>query len=1548
MPSFDITRSLRALKFENLSKNELKSAKKLLKNKYENQNYSIQSSDCAFGPIINLKPIVDEDWNFYLKLIEDVLVFYRLYARSRNIQDIGIACLAFAKLRTQDSLLVSVFRDKLYSYVVQLFSMRTGLELQSFDEYLTSARDGLNKYDELTSSKLYKKLYKACMYGLSLSLFSKFGITLDSLGYKRMEKEAIRQKYHKKHDFVHCMLDTLLFLLERGHQCMKQNSFEPLFHSGNEYVKLYEMASELKKQSLLLSDPELYGFTESQFLADLDETIERSKAIYRHASITDSTERKMIRKTLDDLEMIRCEQMLLKNARSPRKAPFSILLYGDSGIGKSTLISLLFTHYGKKRKLNTDPTFMYTKNPVAKYWDGFKTSQWAVCFDDIAFMNPTIASAGGDPTCMEVIQVINAVPFTPDQASIELKGKNPLRSEFVIGTTNTSHMNAFFYFSCPSAMQRRFPYVITVAVKPEFKNANGMLDSAKVKNFDLDNYPDMWTFKVAQIIPQSVHEVQRSVAQETVLLSNVGMSEFLDWYNVAIDEHHENQNKMLINNKHLNDIKLSTCCYKPVNMCSCKFDVQSYDILYQCFGLLILFEIWRKCRDHIFMFYRTVVLCFRIYYVIYFLKNKFYKVRNICESVLDNYGYRNNVICNTVFGNYGVSDRIKFFRLGEKVRLFYYNDIRTFEFFKHALVFLTAALVTYKATRMLFGKKFEGELNSQDEDSYDNFDIQIKPGITRCVYREEGVRPKPQAEYKGENVWYNTQPTLSSFDVGAQSCGYNSLNEGDFQKILLKNCIFLRLHSNRGVFRDNKAICVYNQTYLLNYHFIKGEDGLIDFEIFQSPIKPGVNDNFVCRLHISEFKRISNTDLCFIKIKDIPPRKDISGLFMKRGFTHRLNGFYVSRDKQGLFDVKKLNHIVDLGMYDVPGISNPVPCWGSKCSVPTVNGDCGGVAYVRTSYGPVIIGIHMAGYESNAITHKVFFEDLPTSDKVIKPSDPKLSAIGYEHSLIELHSKANIRYIPEGVARIYGSLAGSNASYKSNVEPSIMSHFLTNHDFKIKYGKPVMSGWEVWNKALTSSVDVKFLFDGKILDTVVEDMFKYVFPKIPKKQLDEVKVYDIYTSINGAPGVKYVDSINKSTSMGHPWRKSKKFFLHEQPEDSVPDGVMFNDSVLERINLILERYSTGELYHPIFTAQLKDEPRSFNKIRDKKTRVFTSAPADWSIVVRKLYLPLVKLIQDNKLLFSSAPGAAAQSYEWHDFHEYLTHFGEDKMIAGDYANFDKTMSSRIILASFDFLIRIAESCGYSDQAITQMMCVAYDTAFPTINYNGDIIQFMCGMPSGHPLTVIINCIANNLYMRYCYKILCPYDFTKDFSEVVHLLTYGDDNIMGVSNEVPWFNHTSIRDTLIKYGIDYTMADKEAPSVPYISIYNCTFLKRSWKWNNVLEAYVAPLDEDSIEKMLMVWIRSKSVSQEEQCVSIISSAVSESFFHGQEYFNTLSNLMWEMIKKLNIEEWTDSQTIPTYSQLCQRYHICSLQNSDNYKNKYEVTRDFMVKTTPTTE
>nr|UQB76032.1 nonstructural protein [Flumine marna-like virus 1] len=555
----------------------------------------------------------------------------------------------------------------------------------------------------------------------------------------------------------------------------------------------------------------------------------------------------------------------------------------------------------------------------------------------------------------------------------------------------------------------------------------------------------------------------------------------------------------------------------------------------------------------------------------------------------------------------------------------------------------------------------------------------------------------------------------------------------------------------------------------------------------------------------------------------------------------------------------------------------------------------------------------------------------------ISAGEPVLNTPSTNRVLGDLHSRSVVRFVQDGQAIVYGSFEGFRGKHKSAVCETIVAPLLVERGYKIEHGAPIMNGWEPWRRAFLASTKREFNFDPNILKEAKDGYLRDILERLPSEELSLIEVYDDMTAINGVPGVKYVDKMKRNTSAGNPWKKSKKYLISplsfvnaeidgmyiDEKHDILSsimydDAITFDEEVMARVDDCILKYHAGERYCPVFCAHLKDEATSFKKIAIAKTRVFSGAPADWSIVVRKYLLSVVRVMQRNKLVFECAPGTVAQSQEWELFYNYLTQFGEDQIVAGDYKEFDKSMQANLILMAFDILIELCEKAGYTSKDLMVVEGIALDTAYSFMDFNGDLIQFFGQNPSGHPLTVIINCIVNSIYLRYAYIKLNPHKEVSSFRKNVAPLTYGDDNIMGISQNIPWYNHTTISEVFSTVGLGYTMADKEAESVPYINISEATFLKRSWRWDEDLQTHVCPIEHDSINRSLTMCVKSKTLCPEAQAIEVIGSAHREYFFYGKDVFEEKEKLLREIVQAAGLQLYVNDATFQTWDALKEKW------------------------------
>lgn len=1425
----------------------------------------------------------DHDWS--IKLVEDVLIFLRLLQTSKKTTDYAFAAITFSKLRTSKPLIQTKYIENIVNFCSKIFTKDDELELQSIDFNLDTVEGLLDQYSQLREAPIFKKVYKCLMYVLSFSVFEKFGIEFSSFNYNVLEAEALKRKFSSRPDMIHCLLDTLLFLVKRGRAIMHTGRIDVLFHSGNTYGEWSDKVEILKRQSEMLTHPDISGLSNADFLADLDDAIEKGDCIAKYSNIMSQFEKKHMLRTLNDLKMLRFDHVSKRKAKESRDIPFSIMVFSPPKMGKSSIMHNLRVHYAKLRGLRCQKEAVFTRNPIADHWDGYDNSYWGCIFDDVAFLNPS-SSTGPDPSISEFLQAINGEAYITKQAELENKGSIAFKSEWCVATTNTINLNAHHYFSCPSAVQRRFPYILIPKVKPEYQDDDGCLDASKVPV--PDHYYDYWTYTVQKVISRSNERDLKKYAKMETVMEDADLKEFLCWYTKAIKDHRKVQDKIRESGKKLNDIKLCGNCHLPYAMCECQ--LQSEDIGGSLFFLRTLF-----CNFLMIL----LSYCYIIYKYSRFVRMITETIDNI--STIRRYKQRFDEYTNFAIPKFFEKQFWK--ELGDKVG-------KTVPGYELALPIIAALTVGYSLSKL---NSLRYTLQGIDDSK---------------EYDKNCKKPQIDENIERENVWYKNDYELSSFDVSPMSISYKSMSDDMVHKIIGRNCVSLKFIRDGNMVRYAKATCVTGQLYITNNHNVP-EVNVQDLEIIQQSVSEGVNKNIIVKLSSSQVHRYPDRDICFIYIPNIPPKKNIIGLFAKESMQASSVGYYVRRERNGEILNSHLYKISPQKNFSIPQLGIKIPCWSAVSSCSTIIGDCGSVMISKTTYGPVIVGMHTLGSGENVIAAAVTQEYIQNfldknTEYNLQSGTPQLSSLSADRKLGSLHKKSTLRYINEGTAAAYGSFKEFRGKPKSRVCLTPIVHEMSALGYKINYTKPEMLSYVPWRIAMLDLTNPVTQLDQNILDKCVKSFGDEILSRLTKERLSQVEKYDMFTAVNGANGVAYVDKMNRNTSAGNPWKKSKKHFIVSIPEcHGLSDPVEVTDEIKNRVEHMETEYQSGRCVHPNFCAHLKDEPVTFKKAKAMKTRVFAGAPFDWSIIVRKYLLSAIRVIQSERYTFESAPGTIAQSAEWQEMYEYITKFGTDRIIAGDYKAFDKSMAAQAILSAFEVLIIICKASGnYTVEDIRTIRCMARDVAFSLQDFNGDLVQFFGSNPSGNPLTVIINGLVNALYIRYCYYVLNPKKEVDSFKENVSLITYGDDNIMGISKNIDWLNHTTIQAALSDLGITYTMADKEAVSVPFINISEATFLKRSWRFDEDIGFYLCPLDHDSIEKMLMVWTQSKSICAEEQICAVVSAAVREYFYYGKDVFEQKRNMLMNVMNKEQYIPWIEDSTFPTWEQLKKQFYAAS--------------------------
>lgn len=1482
------------------------------------------------GRYLNIPTKFDKNMN----LLEDIgLLFFHLLKSNSNI-DRCVALINFSKLRGLKFEFVSILMDIAdslfntpnYNFDTADIMSRMDFIPQVEETAFSTLRQHLNNYERIKELAIFKKLHKFFTYLLCTGFLKNTNISFRSLGFDKFEEECMKRQHKPGMDMIHCLLDTIIFVCECGYDYFKTGNLDSFTHSGATYENWYKQANKLKMQSKYLSNPEPHGFNRFSFVSELKDAIEQGKAIIKYTGGLDKNEKLILQKILCDLQLLEAEETTKRSAQQPRKDPFGILIHGSSHIAKSKLTEIMFKHYGKCFDLPTDDIYRYTRCPTDEYWSGFDSTQWCIIMDDIAFLAP---NGEVDPTLKELLQVKNSVPYTPPQAALEDKGRTPVRAELLIATTNTLHLNLQAYFACPFAIARRLSYVVTPTVKPQYVKNDFMIDSRKIPPTEEGDYMDVWNFTVRVPMPESDVAVDNQRTRYVEIEHFEDIHSFLQWFILMAEDHNNSQEKANKAAKTMQDVKVCMKCkraqkhclcntewahpYQRCAMCdrlktncSCEFeeqvDVSDMNTMYQLrlwlYNKIVegsLNEIYEiSDLTYVYWLYVAYIMCL-LYFpfmtvflsiLVFVCKYVYIYFFIICQYYFQwYYGVTwKYTMLFSVCGNQYDTYRMIFRCAGERVK--------NIKIQKNKLYTL-AAILSIPATLFLLKKLWDMYFRTDSHCNKKEFIDQVNLGSI-----PEALKSEKKTFYYHDP--YATTPLEIS---GASKCaqGNNLIN------IIKQNTAVFNLKFpsiGRGCYTT--AVNFHGNLWMLNKHSIKCEQGEIDIILDDTSKNVSRNVTGVA-FNSKDIHFIEDSDVAVIELRSCPVGKSILKYFpIDKPLEGIYKGTYVMKNKCG---VESMKTIVNIRLSTCPIFG--IPAYIGRVDIPTQVGDCGSLCVAQVGASQVIFGSHTSGSSQGLVSFQHISQTM--LNKIIAKFKPQvsegvipISAPGYVREIVDLHGRSCLRFIEDGTAKVYGSFSGYRAQHKSKIEPTAICDYVVQHGYKANFGKPRMD-WVPWHIAIKDMTKPVHCYLNENIKRCEDAFFNDIISKLGNK-IKMLQVYDLDTALNGADGVTYVDKLNASTSAGAPFKKSKKHFI-EQIDGKI---VKVDDVIMDRVKQIEDCYSNNTRFHPQFCGHLKDEPVSEKKMLSGKTRVFTGGEFAWSIVVRRFLLSHIRLIQNNPFIFEAMPGVVAQSTEWRDLYQFVTYFGEDRIVAGDYGKFDKRMAAPFILSAFNILERLAEKAGWPDEDLRFIRCIAHDTAFPCIDFNGDLIEIQ-GNPSGHPLTVIINCIVNSLYMRYAYLLISGKEI-ETFQDNVHLATYGDDNIMGISTECPNFNHTNIAEAMKKIGVEYTMAEKDAESIPYIHISQTSFLKRAFRFDEDVGCIVAPLDESSFHKMLTARLPKDDMASEAHAICVIETAQREYFFYGKEVFEDRQKFFKQLVIDCNLQSWVRDSTFPKYYDL----------------------------------
>jgi hypothetical protein len=519
---------------------------------------------------------------------------------------------------------------------------------------------------------------------------------------------------------------------------------------------------------------------------------------------------------------------------------------------------------------------------------------------------------------------------------------------------------------------------------------------------------------------------------------------------------------------------------------------------------------------------------------------------------------------------------------------------------------------------------------------------------------------------------------------------------------------------------------------------------------------------------------------------------------------------------------------------------------------PTRDGHCGAIlALEDATIEKKLFGLHVAGDTVKGVGYGSFFciEDIPPGaiDELVTDDVVQFQCA---------YSKDPD--IPIAMEQLYDADQSISYPNKTSIIPSVLHNLWP----MLPVDCSVLSK-TAYRLALDRYSMPPVHFDHMKTKIVADELFRYIDSRSTKCGVAK-QLMSWHESAFGKKDCDNFGLVDRSTSPGFPFVFQKgsnpgktKWLNHGVTKEFTSEGLALVDMCKEKI-LEMEKLNRQSF---IYTDNLKDERVSIEKIIARKTRLFSGCPLDYLLIVRRYFGAFTSWIIENRIKNGVAVGVNPYK-EWHEiFTSMSVHsLPEDKgFIAGDFSGFDRSGRQHIYWL---MLYKINE--WYDDGVLNRnvRMVLWVELVQSRHVHINHVYEWVDSLPSGHPLTTIVNCLYNLFSFRYCWNDI--FGFNRNANEIfnnsVYLCTFGDDVHGSVSPDYrDKFNDQIIIPYMAKLGLTYTSDLKDGSIIPLRVLSDITFLKNKYRYCDENGMYVPAL-ELGVILTTPGWTRRKNSTQ----------------------------------------------------------------------------------------
>lgn len=1192
---------------------------------------------------------------------------------------------------------------------------------------------------------------------------------------------------------------------------------------------------------------------------------------------------------------IQAHRGALNQANSFRMTPQSVMLGGGSGVGKTTVLKwlasaamLLSDAVPAKELLNN----MWQKG-ISEYWNGY-VQQFVYIMDD-CFQQKTDGRQL-DNEAMFMIRAYGNWAFPLNFADLDSKGRFYFMSNMIIGSTNVAdiHSHVASMVSEPSAVTRRIEHGYWISVHPDFcQEGTNRMDYKKLiahfkearaalgQTFTTDELLNCIPWKAWVLMPHTFDraapepvlndmtllDLARKLAAEHKSRSashNEEVEDLTSWANdlassLVVPQSGVASFDLDPSARHVREgVHYSTIPQDPVHMhpLDAVYSVgssTSYDQQIQA--------VRERAREDVIA--RREAERYRNDWIGDCLK----RFGDWCDGKGLPSFFSGLVTllrdCNSTQARKDA--RFIYFERNPEQAAFWVNTNRILILGAIVSVFALAtklAITVFSSIADYIGRAF-GKGNIESESNVHG-NTPPKRDIVLPRTRVQSQLGNPPKDVQGDLAFANTYKMY--------------VKTGDCEPLSLGQLLFIE-----------------GDLAVMPHHFI---DECLQYlgKAKETPMLRLVSchrSEFNVEMELSQFVRLPQVkavgaDIVFLRFprKMLKAHRSIVSMFLteanlKQLLRNKANHVRldIARPGKDCYDVRRHTFVSNVCEFQADGITTTqgVSYDGVvSYNAPTVAGDCGAplsICEPRYWGGASIIGFHVAG-KVGLLYRKGFASIVPR--ELIYSAREELGtwADNMQPDMLERGIELK-EFTPEELASLQsaGLIGGSQIPIARVDKPM---HIGGN----TKIRPSPLQVVEPWGPSPVRPSHLRTVHkDGVTIEPMAKAMEAYQTPlewdthkratgrKLSgvtmlamKKHWEATEGYDgsIYTfeeAVSPPENVK-LKPLNRRTSAGYPYRLDggvgKTDFFGKDGEFVFDSPAC--EALRKDVAKIISAAENNQRSAVIFTDFPKDELRPHAKVDAVATRAISGSPLDYVIAVRQYFGAFLAATFSTHIENGMAPGVNPYT-DWHVLADKLERKG-GKVFAGDFSRFDASEQPDVHEEIFEYIEmwydRASPNRTLAQRDLeTTVRSILWLDLVHSRHLTGAggvldvLVQWNKSLPSGHPLTTLVNSMYALITLTACYVHLTRDN--KDMWDHVELVTYGDDNVNAVDDTVAEvFNQVTVAEAMRDlFHLTYTSDKKGEELVKYETINDVTFLKRSFKRDpEGSGGWVAPLDKNS--------------------------------------------------------------------------------------------------------